>query len=331
MGVNSDDGFRVTVASDEYDGISPADDNEWSELGVFSGGRGASDTLFSFAVEEAGVYPLRLIWVMVAAALMSSGSPLRQTVPRYLINQEGGLKAFRSRSGAPSEKPGKQEIVPDPPTGAPIAWDEPNQDTTLGDLIGSGDITFEPYAYDGGNAEGTFFTGGGGDTGNADLNVVYDSHGWNGGGAEITLEGLMVGEDYVVQLLGAGDTRGCCATRNQAAADDGFGNKSGDFGRGNTSVVGRFTAAEATQVIAVVSGADNGVDPGLSGFILADASGNIVSAFNVGRQAGDPVVITRAGGSGSGGGGGDATASIANNGDGTVTITYEVPFSLQTV
>lgn len=185
-----------------------------------------------------------------------------------------------------------------PPAGGgagQIAWETPNPNTTAADLIGGGTVTFSPFEYDGGNAEGTFFTGGGGTTGNPDLDAVYNSHGWNGAGASITLSGLTAGESYQVQLLGAGDTRGCCDTRNQAG-DDGQGNVSGDFERGNTSVIGSFTAAGATQDIMIVSGTANGVDPGLSGFIVADASGAVVSAFNVGRTAGDDITVGGGGG-----------------------------------
>jgi hypothetical protein len=55
MGVNSDDGFKVTV------GPNPAD---WFalNLGQYNGGRGSSDTLFSFVIPSAGIYPFRLIW-----------------------------------------------------------------------------------------------------------------------------------------------------------------------------------------------------------------------------------------------------------------------------
>jgi hypothetical protein len=54
-GVNSDDGFKVTVAPGQP---SPAG----ITLGEFSGGRGASDTLFDFVVEEAGYYPIRFLY-----------------------------------------------------------------------------------------------------------------------------------------------------------------------------------------------------------------------------------------------------------------------------
>ncbi|MDA7613677.1 hypothetical protein N8586_00950 [Verrucomicrobiales bacterium] len=176
------------------------------------------------------------------------------------------------------------------PETAAITWGEVDLDTTVGDLIGGPSITFTPFAYDGGNAEGTFWTGDGGTTGDDVLDSVYNSHGWNGDGASITLDGLTAGESYQVQLLGAGDTRGCCNTRNQAASDG--TNVSGDFPRGNSSVIGTFTAAGASQEIMIISGTDNGVDPGLSAFILTDAAGGFISASNVGRTEGDDIVLS---------------------------------------
>lgn len=173
---------------------------------------------------------------------------------------------------------------------ANITWADPNPATTVGDLIGGPSITFVPFAYDGGNAEGTFFTGDGGDTGNAALNSIYDSHGWNGAGATITLDGLTDGEDYMLQLLGAGDTRGCCNTRSQAA-DDGNGNISSDFFRGASSVIGTFQADATTQDFTVIAGTVDGVDPGLSGFILAQGDGTLVSAFNVAGSADVNVAV----------------------------------------
>jgi len=52
LGVNSDDGFLVTLGHSKY-GV---------RLGEFNGGRGAADSLFRIVVEEAGVYPIRLSW-----------------------------------------------------------------------------------------------------------------------------------------------------------------------------------------------------------------------------------------------------------------------------
>ena len=189
------------------------------------------------------------------------------------------------------QNPGAELTNLPEPENAPVTWSDPNLDTTAADLIGGPSITFVPFAYDGGNADAAFWTGDGGATGNDELDAVYNSHGWNAEGATITLSGLTQGESYMVQFLGAGDTRGCCATRNQAASD-GLGNVSGDFPRGNSSVVGTFTAAGTSQDIMIVSGMDNGVDPGLSGIILTDGAGRLISAFNVGREAGDDITVS---------------------------------------
>lgn len=55
MGVNSDDGFKVTVGPNPRDVSSMV-------LGGFNGGRGFADTLFDFMVEADGIYPMRLLW-----------------------------------------------------------------------------------------------------------------------------------------------------------------------------------------------------------------------------------------------------------------------------
>lgn len=52
LGVNSDDGFLVTLGHGQYGTV----------LGSFNGGRGAADTTFRIVVAEAGVYPIRLSW-----------------------------------------------------------------------------------------------------------------------------------------------------------------------------------------------------------------------------------------------------------------------------
>jgi hypothetical protein len=54
-GVNSDDGFKVTVAAGQPSPFGVV-------LGQFDGGRGASDTIFDFLVEEDGYYPIRLLY-----------------------------------------------------------------------------------------------------------------------------------------------------------------------------------------------------------------------------------------------------------------------------
>jgi hypothetical protein len=55
FGVNSDDGFRVSVARAPGDVLG-------LNLGSFNGGRGANDSLFDVYVPTAGIFPVRLLW-----------------------------------------------------------------------------------------------------------------------------------------------------------------------------------------------------------------------------------------------------------------------------
>ncbi len=55
MGVNSDDGFKVTAGN-------PLTGDNAMVLGSFDGARGAVDTLFTFPVASPGYYPFRLIY-----------------------------------------------------------------------------------------------------------------------------------------------------------------------------------------------------------------------------------------------------------------------------
>lgn len=189
---------------------------------------------------------------------------------------------------------------------AAVVWDAVDVDTTAGDLIGGPKIDFVAATYPGGgnaggtpegDTTGTFFTGAGGDTGNADLNEVLNSHGWKGGNAGtvqvITLDGLQAGEEYRIQVLSAGDTRACCNTRTQSV-DDLVGNVSGSMTRGNESVIGTFTATSSVQNIAI--GGDK--DPGSSGYILTQVTGArgtgevLVEALNYGFPVEAAGIVT---------------------------------------
>ncbi len=55
LGVNSDDGFVVSTGVDGRDAFKTV-------LGSFEGGRGASDTTFSFVAPADGLYPFRVLW-----------------------------------------------------------------------------------------------------------------------------------------------------------------------------------------------------------------------------------------------------------------------------
>jgi hypothetical protein len=59
LGVNSDDGFIVSCGRNPRDRY---DSSKVIVLGRFDGGRGSADTLFDVMVEEAGLYPIRVLW-----------------------------------------------------------------------------------------------------------------------------------------------------------------------------------------------------------------------------------------------------------------------------
>lgn len=90
MGVNSDDGFKVSVAPGQP---SPTG----MTLGLFDGGRGASDTEFDFFVSEAGYYPFRLLyWQGTGGASCEWYTVDLETGERYLVNGPGSpIKAFQ--------------------------------------------------------------------------------------------------------------------------------------------------------------------------------------------------------------------------------------------
>ena len=55
LAVNSDDGFRVTFGNQVKDVLNP-------NIGLYEGGKGASDVVFSMAVMDDGMYPVRILW-----------------------------------------------------------------------------------------------------------------------------------------------------------------------------------------------------------------------------------------------------------------------------
>ncbi len=104
MGVNSDDGFLVS------EGKNP---NDWfgNWLGLFNGGRGSSDTTFTFVVPTAGIYPVRMAWENGNGELPGNGAncewfTIKDGV-KYLLNDPSGtnvsgVKAFYSGPALPA-------------------------------------------------------------------------------------------------------------------------------------------------------------------------------------------------------------------------------------
>jgi hypothetical protein len=99
FGVNSDDGFKVTVGPNPRDAFSPV-------LGIFDGGRGAADTLFDFYVEASGIYPFRLTWWEgTGGANVEFFMVDTSTGTRTLINNRDAanhVKAYRESSSNPA-------------------------------------------------------------------------------------------------------------------------------------------------------------------------------------------------------------------------------------
>jgi hypothetical protein len=198
--------------------------------------------------------------------------------------------------------------VPQQAEGAQIAWDLPFPVQTPADVIaipggtvhfaadfntaagfGAGPVIINGIAFtqvgaagipgllthsfsSGPNFGAAAFPGGTGSTG---LDNLLNSHSWHPGNpvtAMVTLEGLTIGAPYQVQVIGAGDTRACCAARTYEP-DDGLGN----FGTGATiqrgmfqSIVGTFTADATTQTFQwrSLNDAAGNNDPSMSGLVV---------------------------------------------------------------
>ncbi len=89
MGVNSDDGFRTVAGNlkDIFQGVV---------LGGFEGGRGAADSIFTFSVQEAGVYPFRTVWEEGGGDANVEWFTVKADGTKVLLNDAGGVKAYRA-------------------------------------------------------------------------------------------------------------------------------------------------------------------------------------------------------------------------------------------
>lgn len=99
MGVNSDDGFKVTPAEGRST-TAPV-------LGIFDGGRGVADTVFSLGVTQAGVYPFRLMWYENTGGAAAEWFTVNKDGARVLVNSDtaGAIKAFQARTETPKPTP----------------------------------------------------------------------------------------------------------------------------------------------------------------------------------------------------------------------------------
>jgi hypothetical protein len=119
LGVNSDDGFKVTTGANARDAIA-------LQLGIFNTGRGAANTFFDFIVEQDGIYPFRLLyWEGTGGASVEFKSQDPVTSAQTLINDRAraqGVRAYQTLSGtAParisgvSPAPGAVDVLPTAP------------------------------------------------------------------------------------------------------------------------------------------------------------------------------------------------------------------------
>ena len=102
LGVNSDDGFRVSAAS-----LNPKDRFSSLIVGQFDGTRGSGDTTFAVSVTQAGIYPFRLIyWQAGGGASVSWFSVITNSSSTnfVLINDSttaGAITAYATAKIAP--------------------------------------------------------------------------------------------------------------------------------------------------------------------------------------------------------------------------------------
>lgn len=102
MGVNSDDGFKVSLGGPGDRG--PVDNARANALvgAEYNQGRGTGETPFGFEVPVAGLYPIRLIWWEGGGGADCEWYSIAPDGTRTLINAEGGLKAYRSLGANPT-------------------------------------------------------------------------------------------------------------------------------------------------------------------------------------------------------------------------------------
>ncbi len=105
LGVNSDDGFRVTTGPSLKDRAA-------IELGVFEGGRGAADTLFNVFVEEAGIYPIRLLWYEGGGGANVEFFSVSESGEKILINDTSNGDAIKAYRTGPT-RPFISSVSPD--------------------------------------------------------------------------------------------------------------------------------------------------------------------------------------------------------------------------
>lgn len=105
MGVNSDDGFKVTVGLNPRDALSLM-------LGNFNTGRGVADTTFDFTVEADGIYPFRLLWWEGTGGAAVEWFSVTPSGEKILINDRGTSGHIKAYSTGPTPPPFVKFVSP---------------------------------------------------------------------------------------------------------------------------------------------------------------------------------------------------------------------------
>lgn len=147
LGVNSDDGFRVTMGV----GTNPKDAFAIQPDGaVFSGARGAADSEWDIEVESDGIYPVRLItWDGGggASAEFYSVNPPEPGGEKILINASNNANAIKAYRTAETELAFAKSISPT--QGASDVFLQPTVSVVLEDAGTEIEASSIKFTYDG--------------------------------------------------------------------------------------------------------------------------------------------------------------------------------------
>lgn len=115
MIVNSDDGFRVYLGDDARDQVSSF------VLFELDAGRGAADSVQNFTITQAGLYSMRLIYEQGSggASVSLFTAPTDNLDGRVLVNDAGGVKAYRKLTTVPAPYVSLAQPLPNSTNAAP--------------------------------------------------------------------------------------------------------------------------------------------------------------------------------------------------------------------
>jgi hypothetical protein len=105
LGVNSDDGFRLTTSSNPHEEFP-------YQLAVFDGSRGAADTTAGFGITNAGYYPFRLVYFQATGPASLEVFATDYTGARTLVNDTSNPASLRAYRSANNTQPYVQWAYP---------------------------------------------------------------------------------------------------------------------------------------------------------------------------------------------------------------------------